>query len=225
MELGGLGEEATQGNSELKERAQLWNIDDPLTNHLRGVPGILSLRVGALLNSRTTRMFDGMRGQETEQLYSFFKLNKGVLPQIWRDVMPTSGTTWASQGELQHGVARYQGLPLDAEALRVMDVHSHPMGYPESPSADDTSFFLTDMDMQVQLVVSDKGTHILVKPKNFNSSNFDQNEYDHMFREVYDMNLGNPGARDKEFTKWVTRRYGLKSYWVKKGTNLVVPYR
>lgn len=224
MEIGGQGGEITQSNSELKERAQLWNVDDPLTNHLKGVPGILSLRVGALLNSRTSRMFEGMRGKETEQLYSFFKLNKGVLPQIWRDMMPTQGKVWASKGELQHGVERYRGLPLDGEAPRVMDVHSHPAGYPESPSADDTSFFLADMDMQIQVVVSERGTHILVKPKNFNTGGFDQNEYNHMFREVHDINLGNPRERDKEFTKWVTRRYGLKSYWVKKGTNFVVPY-
>lgn len=147
------------------------------------------------------------------------------MPQIWRDVMPTNGTTWASRGELAHGVARFNGLPLDGEACRVMDIHNHPFGYSEAPSVDDTSFFLIDIDMQVQVVVSEKGAQVLAKQKNYNPSKFNQDEYDYMYRETHDKNLGNSVARDKEFTKWVAKKYGLNSYWIKRGSNLVVPYR
>lgn len=224
METGSLVETA-EVNPELRNRCQPWKVDDPLSNYLKGVPSLVSLRSGAFVSNRTTNLFDELRDQDGEKLYSFFKLNRGILPQIWRDMLPTSGTTWVSGGELQVGVERYRGLPLDGEAVRVMDIHNHPLGYPEAPSADDTSFFLTDLDIQIQVVVSDKGTHILAKPQAYNSNDFDQNEYESVFREMNDTNLGNPAQRDKEFTKWVANRYGLKSFWVRRGTNLIVPYR
>lgn len=224
MEIG-YGEEQVH-DSELRQRCQPWKVDDPLANHLKGVPNPIGLRAGTFLKAQTIRMFDELRNYGYgERLYSFFRKDKFPLSEVWRDMMPTNGQTWVSKGEIQNGVKRYDGLPLDGVTRRVMDVHNHPEGYPESASGEDTAFFLNDMDMKAQIVVSEKGTQIMVKPQNYSPGNFNQEEFNNEYRECSDRNSGNPNGRDKEFAIWTAKRYKLQLLWVKKGSNFVGAYR
>jgi hypothetical protein len=208
-------------NLELQNRCQLWNVNDPLTNSLKGL-NLLGLRASRLLDRRTRDLFKQVQeNPDMEKLYSFFRTGMSINAKIWKDIIPTQGKVWVENGQLQHGVARFDGSALDGQAVRVMDIHNHPDDTPPSLSFTDDAFFLKDLDMLVQVVTSSKGTLIMAKTNRFNSSNIDEGEMWSQYLSIQDQYPGDSSTRDKEFNIWLAKKYHLKLYWVKRNSRLL----